>query len=58
VRTIQTPASTTAEASPSGAVSRSPSTSAASAIPESGWTNWIVATRAIPPRASAQYQPT
>ena len=37
---------------------RSSSTIAASAKPESGWRNCSVAIRAIPPRSSAQYQPT
>ncbi len=40
-----------------GSVTRSPSTIAASAKPESGWRNWSVAMRWIPPRSRAQYHP-
>ncbi len=35
---------------------RSPSTMAASAMPNSGCVNWIDAMRLMPPLASAQYQ--
>ena len=49
---------TIAAATPSSGVSRPSSTSAASAMPEIGWMNWIVPIRWIPPCASAQYQPT
>lgn len=57
-RATATPPSTNAAPTTSARLSRSPRISAASTRPEIGWRNINGAIRIIPPRASAQYQPT